>query len=129
MTNNSRTYECSTKLPLNVTTGMVSQMAFVGRSFFSLVTNSNLRLKVNICILTLLILFSKDLLLLCYIQVFEENQSFSCISLFYFTLNMYLNKSIFFPRTEKVTFSNQVNLYLIFWSFFTHKTKLFNRFY
>ena len=42
---------------------------FAGRYFFSLVTNSNLRLKMNICILELSILFFKDLLLLCYIQV------------------------------------------------------------
>ena len=68
-----------------VTTGRFSQMALRGRGysqqwgkwqislwggfFFSLVTNSTLKLKINICILELLILFFEDIIFLYYIQV------------------------------------------------------------
>ena len=84
MTNNWRTYECSAKFCSYVTTGMVFQIAltcrgyfpqwggmgnFAGVSVFSLVTNSSLKLKMNICILELSILFPKNLLFLSYIQV------------------------------------------------------------
>ena len=41
----------------------------LGEIFFTLVTNSSLKLKMNISILELSILFSKDLLFSYYIQV------------------------------------------------------------
>ena len=87
MTNNSRTYECSTKFCSYVTTDMAFQTTLSGRGyspqwreweiplggiFFSLVTISSLKLKINICILELSILFSEDMLFLCYIQVIRS---------------------------------------------------------
>ena len=74
MTNNSRTCECSTKFCSYVTTVRVFQIARRGRGYspqwgngkyrwgiiLSLVPNSNLKLKINICILELSILFSKE---------------------------------------------------------------------
>ena len=72
--NNSRTYECSAKLCSYITTGKVFQIALRvggiphngrnrkfcwGEFFFSLVTNSSLKLKMNICILPLSIFFPK----------------------------------------------------------------------
>ena len=84
MTNNWRTYECSTKFCSYVTTGRVFQILLRRKGyssqwkeweksfrevFFSLVTNSSLKLKFNIFIMKLSILLSKDILFLYYIQV------------------------------------------------------------
>ena len=82
MTNNWRTYECSTKLCSYVTTSTVFQTALrwefptvgeweilLGGNVFSLVTKSSLKLKMNICVLELSILFPKNLLFLYYIQL------------------------------------------------------------
>ena len=94
----------------------------VGGNFFSLVTNSSLTLKMNICILELSILFSKDLLFLYYIKVrgFWFFPIFLIYLFFYFTLDMsliswciiYDTQFIFFPKIDKATFTNQFNLFL-----------------
>ena len=148
MTNNWRTYECSAKFCSYVTTGMVFQIAltcrgyfpqwggmgnFAGVSVFSLVTNSSLKLKMNICILELSILFPQSLLFFYYIQehdfdIFEKN---GYVLLFYITLDISLISSMipyhiwniiyFFPKIEKATFTNQFHLLI----FFRLKTKLF----
>ena len=101
MTNNWRTYECSTKFCSYVTTGTVFQIALRCRGYFPqwrgdgkfcrgkcfyLITNSSLKLKMNICILELSILFPKNLLFLCYIQLtkfwfFEKKSIF--LQMFY----------------------------------------------
>ena len=83
MGNNSRTHECLTKFCSYITTGRVFQIALGGGGIslsrgngkFCWAQNSSLssfRLKINICILELSILFSKDLLFLCYIQVIRR---------------------------------------------------------
>ena len=74
MTNNSRTCECSTKFCSYVTTVRAFQTARRGRRYspqwgngkyrcgiiLSLMPNSNLKLKINIFILELSMLFSKE---------------------------------------------------------------------
>ena len=91
MGNNSRNHECLTKFCSYVTTGRVFQIALGvggislsrGNGKFCWAQNSSLssfRLKINMCILELSILFSKDLLFLYYIRVirfdfFEKNRS------------------------------------------------------
>ena len=160
MTNNSRTFKCSRKSCSYITTGRVFQITLRGReispvgrgggrmgnfawgNFFSLVSNSSLRLKMNISILKLSILLSKDLLFLYYIEViwfwffYWEKSIFLIyfIALFYpgyvpdfmmyhiwYTIHFF-----FFSKIEKATFTNQFNV-LIFE--FRLKTKLFSRFY
>ena len=89
-------------------------------------TNSSLILKINVCILELSILFSKHLLFLYCIQVIgfwffcEKNWSFSYISWFYFTLDMFLiswciiyDNSLFSKKQRKLLSQTK----LIFWSF------------
>ena len=99
----------------------------VGRIFFSLVTNSTVKLKINICILELLILFFEDILFLYYMQVigfcffFWEKFIFLTYFIVLFPsgyvpdLMMYLiwYTIHFFPKIEKGTFRNQ----FIFWTF------------
>ena len=63
--------------------------SFAEGNFFSFVTNSSLTLKLNICILELSILFSKDLLFSYYIKVIGF--WFFSIFLIYFIL-------LFYPR-------------------------------
>ena len=99
----------------------------LGENFFSLVTNRSFRLKMNICILELLILFSKDLLFLCYIYVigfwfFWEKSIFLIyfIVLFYsgyvsdFMMYHIWYTTHFFPKIERATFTNQYNLLIFF---------------
>ena len=84
MTNNWETSECSTKFSSYVTTNTVFQIVLRCRGYcphwgekeillegnvFSLVTNSSLKLKMNIFILELSELFPKRLLFLYYIQI------------------------------------------------------------
>ena len=84
MTNNWKTYECSTKFCSYVTTSTVFPIAIRCRgnspqwgeweillwgNFFSLVTKSSLKLKMNTCVLELSILFPKNLQFLYYIQL------------------------------------------------------------
>ena len=142
MTNNSRTHECLTKFCSYVATGRVFQIALGvggislsrGNEKFCWGQNSSLsslRLKINICILELSTLFSKDLLSLFYIQVitfwfFREKLIF----LIYFNLLFYTGYILdfmrhhtyytihFFPKIEKAIFTNKFRL----------KTKLFSRF-
>ena len=104
------------------TVGEMANVA-VGRIFFSLVTNNTVKLKINICILELLILFFEDILFLYYMQVigfcffFEKNLSFSHISLFYFPLDMslicrcilYGTQFIFFQKQRRVL--SETNLF------------------
>ena len=114
----------------------------LGGNFFSLVTNSSLKLKMNICILELSILFPKNFLFLCYKQVmrfgffWEKSKSiflhmFYCFILpwicpwFHDDTKSYMIHNSFFPKIEKVTFTNQFHLL----TFFRLKTKLFSRFY
>ena len=90
MTNNWRTYECSTKFCSYVTTSTVFQIVIrcrgnspqwgkweilLGGNVFSLVTKSSLKLKMNICVLELSILFPKNLLFLYYIQLIRFGSS------------------------------------------------------
>ena len=138
MTNNSRACECSTKFCSYVTTGRVFQIELrgswyfpqwgeweilLGGEFFSLVANSSLKLKLNICIMELSILFSKDLLFLDYIHVkgfwfFKEKSIFLIhfIVLSYpgyvldFMMYHILSTIHFFPKIEKATLTNQFNL-------------------
>ena len=113
---------------------------FAGGNVFSLVINSSLKLKMNICILELSILFSKNLLFLYYIQVmrfgfFWEKSIFFIIcfiALFYpenvldFMIPYHIWYKIHFFQKSRKLFS-QTNF--IFWSFFRLKTKRFSRFY
>ena len=84
MTNNWKTYECSTKFCSYVTTSTVFPIAIRCRgnspqwgeweillwgNFFSLVTKSSLKLKMNTCVLELSILFPKNVQFLYYIQL------------------------------------------------------------
>ena len=155
MTNISRTYELSTKFCSYVTTGKVFQIGLRGReyspqreeweillgeNYFSLVRNSSLRLKMNVCILELSILFSKELLFLYYIQVigfwFFFEKKWSPI---YFIVLFYLGYVLdfmmyhiwytihFFPKIWKATFNTSNFNLLIF--YFGLKTRLFSRFY
>ena len=142
MANNSRTHECLTKLCSSVTSGRVFQIALGvrgisfsrGNGKFCWVQNSSLssfRLKINICMLELSILFSKDLLSLYYIQViifwfFWEklifliyfNLLFSPGYVLDFMMHHTYYTILFFPKIEKATFKNKFGL----------KTKLFSRF-
>ena len=142
MTNNWRTYECSAKFCSYVTTGMVFQIALTcrgyflqwggeweilpGGSVFSLVTNSSLKLKMNICILELSILFPQSLLFLYYIQehdfdIFEKN---GYVLLFYITLDMSLISSmipyhicniiLFFPKNRESYFHKPISSFEFF---------------
>ena len=94
--------------------------------FFSLVTNSSLKLRINICILELSILFSEDLLfilhtsnsILNFLRKIDFSHIFHCPS---FTLDMSLiswcivyDKQFTFSQTYRKLLS-QTNL--IFWSF------------
>ena len=119
MTNNWRIYECSAKFCSYVTRGMVFQIALTCRGYFpqwggmrnfaggggvSLVTNSSLKLKMNIYILELSILFPQSLLFLYYIQehdfdIFEKN---GYVLLFYITLDMSLISSMIPYHTWKI---------------------------
>ena len=145
MTNDWWTYEYLTILCSYVTTGTVFQIAlrcrryfpqweeweiFLGENVFSSVTNSSLKLKMNICILELLILFSKKLLFLYYIQVtrfgffLRKTGLSSYLLLFYFILGMIHDS--FFPENRESYFRRPI---LSFDLFFRLKTKLFSRFY
>ena len=157
MTNISRTYELSTKFCSYVTTGKVFQIGLRGReyspqreeweillgeNYFSLVTNSSLRLKMNICILELSILFSKELLFLYYMQVigfwfffFWEkmiSHIFHCFILPWICpwnhdVSYMIHNSFFFPKIWKATFNTSSFNLLIF--YFGLKTRLFSRFH
>ena len=134
MGNNSRTHECLTKFCSYVTTGRVFQIALGvggislsrGNGKFCWAQNSSLssfRLKINICILELSILFSKDLLFLYYIQVrifwfFWEKLIFLIYFNLLFYSDMYLiswciihtTLFIFFQKWRKLL--SQINLHL-----------------
>ena len=93
-------------------------------NFFSLVTNSSLKLKMNICILELAIMFSKDLLCLYYILViafwfFREKLIFLLyfIVLFcpgyvldFIMYHIWYTNLFFFSKIEKAIITNQFNL-------------------
>ena len=144
MTNNWGTYECSTKFCSYVTTGTVFEIALrcrgyslqwgeweilLGENGFSLVTNSSLKLKTNICILELSILLPKNLLFLYYIQVIRfgfflrKIDLSSYVLLFYLTLktsliwwwyHIYMIQNSFFPKIEKAFFTDQFHLLIFF---------------
>ena len=148
MGNNSRTHECLTKFCSYVTTGRVFQIALGvggislsrGNGKFCWTQNSSLssfRLKINMCILELSILFSKDLLFLYYMQVIrfwfflEKNWSFSYISLFYFALDMsliswcmlYDTQFIFFQKWRKLLSQTSLDSKLKFLQSFSKNKK------
>ena len=150
MRNNSTTYECSTKNFSYVTTSKVFRISLRGREHSSqwrgwenllgeFVTNSSLRLKLDICIMELSILFSKDILFLYYVQVigfwFLWEKSIFLIHFsfilpwicpWFHDVSYMIHNSFFSPKIQKTTFTNQFDL-LIF--YFRLKTKLFSRFY
>ena len=145
MTNNWGTYECSTKFCSYVTTGTVFQIALrcrgyspqweewqilLGENVFSLVTSSSLKLKMNICILELSILFSKNLLFLYYIQVIRFwffLRKLVFLHMFYCFILPWVWYTIhFFSENRKSYFHRPI---LSFDLFFRLKTKLFSRFY
>ena len=146
MTNNWETYECSTKFSSYVTTNTVFQIALTCRGYsphwgereillggnvFSLVTNSNLKLKMNIFILELSVLIPKNLIFFYYIQVirfwFFWEKSIFFLMFYCFILPwicpwfhvdsisyMILNSKFFFPKIEKATFTDQFHLLIFF---------------
>ena len=151
MTYNWRTYECSTKFCSYVTTGTVCQIALSCRGYsqpfawgnaFSLVTNGSLKLKMNICILELSILFPKNLLFLYYIQVirfgffWEKSKSvflymFYCFILpwicpwFHDDTKSYVIHNSFFSKNRESYHHRPISSF----HFFRLKAKLFSRFY
>ena len=94
----------------------------LGGIFFSfLVTNSSFRLNMNICILWSSILFSKDFIFLYCIQVI----GFRFFDIFYCFISpwicswfhdvSYMYTIHFFPKIEKVTFTNQSNIFIFYY--------------
>ena len=98
-----------------------------GKCFY-LVTNSSLKLKMNICILELSILFPKNLLFLYYIQLTQfwfflrkNRYFFICfIVLFYpgyvvdFMMIPYHDTQFKFSKLENATFTDQFHLLILF---------------
>ena len=146
MTYNWITYECSTKFCSYVTTGTVCQIALSCRGcfppvggmgnfsrgkWFFLVTNSSLKLKINIWILELSILFPKNLLFLYYIQVirfgffWEKSKSvflymFYCFILpwicpwFHDDTKSYMIHDSFFSKNRESYFHRPVSAFDLF---------------
>ena len=142
MTNTWRSYECSTKFCSYVTTGMVFQIAIKCRGYspiggrillwgndFSLVTNSSRKLKMNICVLKLSILFPKNLVFLYYMQIVRfwfcwEKSIFHHLFYWFFLPRIcpwfhddtisYMITIYFFPKIEQATFTDQFHLLIFF---------------
>ena len=153
MTNNSRTYKFSTKFCSNGSTGRVFQIVLRGRStstsggngkfcwenFFSLVTNSSPRLKMNIWYLytginntvfqrfTIFILHISNRILN-FLRKVDLPHIFHYFVLpwicpWFHDVSCMIHNSFFFFQT---TFTNQFNLLMLF---FRLKTNFFSRFY